>query len=330
VLGFRDHSVWKEDGTWYQLIGSGIRDIGGTAFLYRSPDLRHWAYVHPILIGDHRQTGEIWECPDLFRVGDEHVLVVSPIPLRKALYFMGSFDDHRLSPRSEAILDAGGYLYAPQSFTDAQGTRIMFGWLWEGRDEPAQRVAGWAGVMSLPRLFVPRADGRLGMQPAPELKSLRRQHTSLRDVALESQLRVDARGAALQVAAEITPGSAGQIGISVRCAPDGAEQTAIVYDTASDQLSIDRQRSSLDASVHREEHGVPLGLAAGEPLRLEVFVDHSVIEVFANGHTCLASRVYPTRPDSLGVELFATGASARLAALDVWQMAAIWPAASAG
>jgi beta-fructofuranosidase len=60
-----------------------------------------------------------------------------------------------------------------------------------------------------------------------------------------------------------------------------------------------------------------------------VFVDHSVIEVFANGHTCLASRVYPTRPDSLGVELFATGASARLAALDVWQMAAIWPAASA-
>jgi beta-fructofuranosidase len=326
VLGFRDHSVWKEDGAWYQLIGSGIRDAGGTALLYRSPDLRHWAYVHPILIGDSSQTGEMWECPDLFRVGDEHALVVSPIPMRKALYFLGSFDDHRFNPRSQAVLDAGGYLYAPQSFADAQGRRIMFGWLWEGRAESAQRAAGWAGVMCLPRVLGPRTDSRLGMQPAPELKSLRRQHTSVRDVALESRMGVDARGAALEIAVEIAPTSAAQIGIRVRCSPDGAEQTAIVYDTASDRLSIDRQRSSLDPSVQREEHGVRLGLAAAEPLRLDVFVDHSVVEVFANGHTCLASRIYPTRPDSLDVELFALSGAARLLALDVWEMAAVWPA----
>jgi beta-fructofuranosidase len=327
VLGFRDHSVWKEDGTWYQLIGSGLRDVGGTAFLYRSPDLRQWEYVQPVLIGDRAQTGEIWECPDFFRVGDEHVLVVSPIPLRKSIYFIGSFAEHRFTPRSEAVLDAGGYLYAPQSFTDAQGRRIMFGWLWEGRDEAAQRGAGWAGVMSLPRVFVARADGQLGMLPAPELRSLRGEHMSMRDVALDSVRRVDAAGAALEIAAEFTPGSAGRAGIAVRCSPDRAEQTVIVYDRATDWLSIDRQRSSLDPAVQREEHRTRLGLPAGEPLRLQVFVDHSVVEVFATGHTCLATRVYPTRPDSLDVELFADG-PAHVSALDVWQLAAIWPPAS--
>ena len=321
VLGFRDHTVWKEGGTWYQLIGSGIRGVGGTVFLYRSADLKRWSYVHPILVGDPHQTGEMWECPDLFRIGDEHVLVISPVPLRQTMYFMGSFDDHRFTPRSEAVvLDAGGYLYAPQSFTDSQGRRIMFGWLWEGRAESAQRAAGWAGVMSIPRVFVPRPDGRLGMQPVPELKALRRQHTSIGSVALHSRLQVDLRGAALEIAAEIAPGSAAQIGVRVLCAPHGEEQTVIVYDTAADRLSIDRQRSSLDPDVQREEHGVRLGLAAAEPLRLQVFVDHSVVEVFANGHTCLASRVYPTRPDSLGVELFATGPGARLQALDAWAM----------
>jgi beta-fructofuranosidase len=325
VLGFRDHSVWNENGTWYQLIGSGIRDVGGTVFLYRSADLRHWEYVHPILIGDTNQTGNMWECPDLFRLGDEHILVVSPIPQRRSLYFWGGFDDHRFSPRGQAVLDDGGYLYAPQSFTDSQGRRIMFGWFWEGRDESAQCAAGWAGVMSLPRLFVSRADGRLGMEPVPELRSLRGQSTSMRDVALNPYVRADLVGAALEIAAMIEPGSASHVGLKVRRSPDGAEQTAIVYEPATDRLIIDRQHSSLDPSVQREEHGARLGLTSGEALRLQVFVDHSVIEVFANGHTTLTSRIYPTRSDSLGVELVAQGGSAQLSSLDIWEMAAIWP-----
>ena len=32
VLGFRDHSVWKEEDGWYQIIGSGSKDVGGMVF----------------------------------------------------------------------------------------------------------------------------------------------------------------------------------------------------------------------------------------------------------------------------------------------------------
>ena len=90
LLGFRDHGIWREDGTWYQVIGSGIRDVGGTAFLYRSPDLVRWEYVHPICVGDRTETGDMWECPDLFQLGDQHVLMVSPIPLRNAAIIASS------------------------------------------------------------------------------------------------------------------------------------------------------------------------------------------------------------------------------------------------
>jgi beta-fructofuranosidase len=54
-------------------------------------------------------------------------------------------------------------------------------------------------------------------------------------------------------------------------------------------------------------------------------LDASVIEVFANDRACLTSRIYPSRQDSLGIGALAKGGSARLKALDVWEMRAISP-----
>jgi beta-fructofuranosidase len=223
-------------------------------------------------------------------------------------------------------VDDGGYFYAPQSFTDRQGRRAMFGWLWEGRDESAQRAAGWAGVMSLPRVLGLRSDGMLSVEPAVELRSLRGRHVGLQDATIGplSSTPVDLQGAALEIVAEFLPSQADQVGLKVRCAPDGSEQTLVAYESRSGWLSIDRERSSLDAAVHREPHGTRLELADGEHLTLHVFVDHSVVEVYANGRACLTSRVYPSRPDSIGVELFARGGPGRLSRLDVWQMGSIW------
>jgi beta-fructofuranosidase len=325
VLGFRDHRAWREDGAWYQLIGSGIRGVGGTAFLYRSADLLHWEYLHPICVGDRRTTGDIWECPDLFPLGERHLLMVSPIPLWKTLYFVGSFREHRFEAQHTGVVDEGGYFYAPQSFADERGRRIMFGWLWEGRDEKAQRAAGWAGVLSLPRLLLPRSDGALGVEPAPELRSLRGRHASLANAIVNSKSTCLAlKGSSLEIVAEFLPSRVAQVGLKVRAAPDGSEQTLIVYDPGRGWLSIDRQRSSLDNAVQREPHGTRLQLVEDEPLRLQVFVDCSVVEVYANARACLTSRVYPSRADSLQVEVFALGGPAHLRQLDVWEMGSIW------
>jgi beta-fructofuranosidase len=60
-------------------------------------------------------------------------------------------------------------------------------------------------------------------------------------------------------------------------------------------------------------------------LKLRVFIDRSVVEVFVNGKLYLAMRVYPNRQDSVGVTLRAQGQDALLKKLDAWQMQAIWP-----
>ena len=78
---------------------------------------------------------------------------------------------------------------------DAQGRRLIWGWVWEGRDEPAQLAAGWAGVMSLPRVLTLLPDGMVGFAPAPELEALRERHWSWRDLQLTSAAACAGRGA---------------------------------------------------------------------------------------------------------------------------------------
>jgi beta-fructofuranosidase len=348
VVGFRDHSVWREGHTWYQVIGSGIRDIGGTALLYQSPDLINWEYIRPILVGDKDQadplpTGTMWECPDFFPLGDKHVLLVSAHgdgPLYTA-YFIGTYEGHEFTPEILSKLDWGDiHFYAPQTMFDDQGRRIMFGWIQEGRTGEAQRAAGWSGVMSLPRILSVRPDGLLGVEPAPELELLRGRHCRYTGVTLtpsSSGLLEDVWGDCLEIVAEFDPGGgAEQFGLKLRCSPDdapsecrlcrngGSEQTSVLYDRIAGHLVIDRRRSSLSLDAQRHVQEGVLNLAAGEGLRLHVFLDRSVVEIYANGRLCLTSRIYPSRTDSQGIGLFARGGSVWLRSLDVWEVNSIW------
>ena len=65
----------------------------------------------------------------------------------------------------------------------------------------------------------------------------------------------------------------------------------------------------------------PLKLADGEGLKLRVFVDKSIVEVFANdGRLVLSRRVLPERDDSTGISLYAKGAAAKATSVDVWDI----------
>jgi beta-fructofuranosidase len=325
VAAFRDHCLWQDGGGWYQLIGAGLSDQGGAALLYRSDDLISWEYLGPIMVGDPAQTGTIWECPDLIPFGDQHVLVISPIPLQRSLALIGRFDGRTFSPQQIQEVDAGGHLYAPLSFSDGQGRRIMFGWLWEARSREAQLDAGWAGVMSLPRVLSLEG-GRLHAEPLPELAQLRQRERQHAPVALAPDIATSIEDAAgdsyeLQLAVEL--GSATAISLGVRRSPDGGEETRIIYDIAHGRLEIDRSRASQDASLPSEAFGVDYTPTDAGLLELRVFVDHSVVEVYAQG-TCLTTRIYPMRADSLGVAVTAQGGTGVVRSLQIWDMRPIW------
>jgi hypothetical protein len=83
VTGFRDPCVWREPDGWYLALGSGREGGHGLVLLYRSDDLLHWEYLHPLFEGESAATGRIFECPNFFSLDGQHVLVTAPIPLAR-------------------------------------------------------------------------------------------------------------------------------------------------------------------------------------------------------------------------------------------------------
>ena len=180
------------------------------------------------------------------------------------------------------------------------------------------------------------------MEPVPELEALRGEHTHFSDIELnadEDRQLDEIRGDQLEIRAVFEWESAEEFGLKVCCSPDGAEQTLVRLNLNPwsanrapeeirplRELILDANRSSVSSEVsNRESERCTFDLPYGESIELRVFVDRSVVEVFANNRHYLAKRVYPARPDSLGVQLFARGGKATVRSLDVWQMGAIWP-----
>ena len=91
----------------------------------------------------------MWECPDFFALGDRHALIISSWDkgqLHYSVAMVGSYRDQPFVPDVVHKLDYGDrHFYAPQSFTDAQGRRIIFGWIHEGRGAEAQLASRLVG-----------------------------------------------------------------------------------------------------------------------------------------------------------------------------------------
>jgi beta-fructofuranosidase len=318
VTGFRDPYVWREDNGWSMVLGSGIRGQGGAVLLYHSSDLTEWTYRGPLMAGD-QESEETWECPSLFPLGDRHVLLYSVFPFTYA--WVGQYAQGSFTPEQRVYADWGGEFYAAQPFQDASGRRLLFGWVFDRRSDAAREQAGWAGLMSLPRVLTMR-DGQLGVSAAPELASLHEEayEVGAFDIGEFTLLPEVCWHDTQELQAEIDLGAAQTVSLIIRRSPDGEEYTELRYDRASGQLQWLPECSSLDPDVERIPREAPLTLEPDEPLRLQVFLDRSVVEVFANGQVSLTGRIYPTRRDSQRVAFASEGAGARLNSLQAWRM----------
>ena len=320
---FRDPKVWRAEGRWWMVAGSK-RDGRGAALLFESEDLRRWSFKAVAAESDGT-LGTMWECPDLFALGDHHVLVVSPMGLDrpKALVLVGRLDygSGRFSVESRHEADHGFDFYAPQSFEDAEGRRVVIGWMdsWATKSWPT-KAWGWAGAMTVPRRLRLSPDGTPLWAPVPEIETLRSDPAVVPPGEFgPGLLALDGvRGDSLDLEVEIDPGPASEVALLLRRSADGRQETRVAYDRARATLAIDRERSG---AGDRGVHEASLALGAGETLRLRLLLDRSSVEVFAqDGRVVLTDRVYPDAA-SVGVALEARGGRARLVSLRSWRLA---------
>ena len=344
-VGTADPSaIWKENGRYYMLTGSlpvlqefGIKrkikeHLGDTLFLFVSDDLVEWKYLHRFYESRREWTREDEDnmCPDFFPLSDsyeggkpsgKHMILFISHNLG-CQYYIGDYHNLRFSPERHGRMTwTDNTYFAPESLLDGRGRRIMWTWVFDHRTQEEKEKTGWSGELSLPRVLWLGQDGDLRMEPVHELKSLRHNEKSWNHIAIkkDNDFPVDLQGDSLEIEAEFAPGAAREIGLKIRLSPDGSEETRVFYDADGGALVIDASRSS-STSPHKTVERAPFKLNGGEKLCLRIFIDKSIVEVFVNSRQAAFRRIYPSRPDSLGVSLFSHGAAADVLSLRSWEI----------
>jgi beta-fructofuranosidase len=192
----------------------------------------------------------------------------------------------------------------------------------------------------------------VSIEPAGDIESLRSNRQEMKNVKLPANKEVvlkNIKGNVMELNLEIDARMAPMIELNVLRSPGKQEFTRIAFfrgrgfnavrqglidppatgtQTANlngSLISIETSYASLHPDVNpRAPETAPVLIDNDEPLKLRVFIDKSVVEVFVNGKQALAVRVYPSRNDSVGVSLMAQGQDSELKLMEAWQMKSIY------
>ncbi|WP_332628543.1 glycoside hydrolase family 32 protein [Halalkalibacter flavus] len=310
----RDPKVWKHGDEYYCVIGNKTKNEVGQVLLYRSADLLDWEFLNVAAKGEGN-FGYMWECPDIFHLDGQDVLMMSPQGMKpegylyhnlhQSGYVVGELDyeSGKLDHGAFQLLDYGFDFYAPQTTVDEKGRRVMVAWMamWES-DMPEQKF-DWAGAMTLPRqLFI--KNGEIISKPMPEVETLREGLTEYEHVSFEgNHVFEGVSGDSLELDVIIEAKDATRFGLKMRMNEELGEETVLSYDCNEEFLTLDRNKSGKGLDGIRK---APVTLCDNE-LHLRIFIDLSSIEVFVNdGEKVMTSRIYPDS-SSTGIEFFADG-----------------------
>jgi len=358
---YGDNQLWKDGDYYYAafqvfpppgpLVFKGNKNFatGKTQLkLMRSKDLEEWEDLGMMLEdGLYPSGGEDSACPNFLPISENKWLLLYYTHKSGPRYYVGDYNKEtfRFSPDRFGKMNFGpvlrGSLHAPSALIDEKGRCVG---IWNVTENIRKSKVKSVGVMSLPRqISLNGAEASaenflnpLRIEPLEELKRLRRDSVEIKDLAVPANEEValeNVKGKAMEIEVEIDPMEAREVGLNVFRSPDAREMTSVSLfmdgwprDENARELMIDVSKASLNPDVYARSPEVgPVTIKDGETIKLRIFLDRSIIEVFANGIQCLTLRAYPTLENSNGVSVFSRGGEAKLVSLEAHQMGSIWP-----
>jgi len=305
---WRDPYVWRENDMWFAVLGGQANgEKNGSVFLYKSHNLKKWEYIG-ILCKGNKALGKNWECPNFFRLGNKHLLIVSPHS--NVIYALGTFDNNEFIPETWQPLDLGKSFYATNTIIEKDRVIVFgwikYGWLW------GKNISGWNGCISLPRILTLDSRNKLMIQPAPELQILRKDHFHKENQEIipdSSYIIHDTHDNCMEIRIKFDIFDESRVGFNIlNC----KGKVSIGFDIEKQEFFAGKEKGKFDFPI------------SNKPLDFHIFIDKSVVELFINNKTCFTTRFYPKKNKKQEIELFSTNGRARISELDVWGMKSIW------
>ncbi|MDT8719207.1 glycoside hydrolase family 32 protein [Clostridium sp. 19966] len=317
---FRDPKILKNGDYFYCLVGSRNPDESGQLLVYKSKNISEWSYVGTLLKSENK-LGKMWECPDLFKVEETDVIIMSPQFLERdgdkycnvhsSIYLLGKCDIEKCSFNTSVIdeIDGGFDFYAPQTLVDEKGRRIMIAWMqmWDMNMPSNEKGHGWAGAMTLPRELKIN-NNKLYQLPVEEIKEYRVNNVEYKEVAVKKSLTLDkVEGQNIELELEIDALKSNIFGIKVL--KDEEHETVMYYQKDQGKFIFDRSKNGQDISAAGIEDDIKYVRKVAvnlidNKLKLRIFIDRTSVEIFIqDGERVITSTVYP-KATAKSVEFF--------------------------
>ena len=338
---FRDPYFFRSGNDAYCIVGTSRNGVASTSLHKYNTSTKVFDYIgYPFFTGANTaQCGTFFEMPNVTPMGNNQWLFTAT-PLGTSLgvrtiYYVGSinadgtFATAWSAPKTVELpgMAKEGYGLLSPTILQHDGKTIALGIVPDKLSGTQNYNMGWAHTLSFPREWSIDAQGELVQKPYSGLSALRSETMVTKDEqTLNGDLSLEpVKGFEIEVEASFTVGN-NPFGIKLLQSAGGTA-CKVFFNPSTNMFTVDCSaigRKSNDEGVFNGVYssGLPVAIAQGQTMKIHLFFDHSVLDVFINDRWATSVRVFPTSSSATGVSLFADGAT-------TLQSAAAWTMKSA-
>ena len=336
---FRDPYVFKSNGNFYMIVGTSKDNIGAVTLHRYNAETQTWSNDGSIFYQGKNANleGTFWEMPTINQMENgKWMLTATPLGSSRGvevLYWIGEINEdgtfqpdaaYSTEPKEVELgaFGSDGYGLLSPSISRINGKMMAIGIVPDKLAGSYNYDMGWAHNYSLPREWTLDENNELVQKPSEELIGLRT-NVSYSHSGNELNGTVDltpVRGRAVEVEAEFVVGRATRFGL--RFFQSGDNGVEIYYKPSTRKIYADVanvERYVNDGGNRDYSSLLPTTIARGETIKLHVYVDHSILDVFINDKWAFSLRVFPTNANAEGVQAFSEGNEAtQVNMLNAW------------
>lgn len=320
---FRDPYFFRNGEDAYVIVGTSKDGKGAcTLHKYNRSD-KSWSNDGKLFFSATSIAGQgsFWEMPTITSLNGKSLFTVTPLGMTggvKAIYYTGSINADgtfkaSVAPTSIELpgFAKDGYGLLSPSIMQIGDKTLAIGIVPDKLSSEYNYDMGWAHTYSLPREWSLDDDGSLVQKPYSGLEGMRVEGSEISvDCTLngvENFCRMNERQ--LEVLGEFTVNDS-DFGFRFFVADD--KGVRLTYSPATGKLSLDMRslnRIVNDVGVFDGfyESRLPAKVVKGSTMRIHVFVDHSIMDIFINDRWASSVRVFPKDAEADGVEVFSEG-----------------------
>ena len=332
---FRDPYFFRNGNDAYMIVGGSINNVG-TTLLFKY-DNGNWIHKGEFFTGVNSATcGTFFEMPNITPMGNgKWLFTATPLAGNtgvKTLYWVGTINaDGRFVPfeQNPKTVELVGFakdgygLLSPSIYTEANRT-IALGIVPDKLPTGDNIDMGWSHTYSLPREWSLDANNNLIQKPVKEVEAYRSDAVNFSKSAFTlngTQSLGDVKGRHLEICAQFKLASS-EVGMRVLKNAYGSVKISfnpLTQEFIVDMTSVNRKVNDSHLFNGRYVSSLPELVRSGSTLKLDVFVDNSIIDIFINDKWATSVRVFSKEYNANGAEIYTTG-NTEVISVNAWNL----------